>query len=107
MKKILTSLSIIVVAAAITYPHISPNYKYKKIGITLNKFFKATETQTKNYVIKNGSFKNPKDVMQFVNSSYSIKKLDGIQDKTILELIPKTANNAIYYTIPTKIWKPF
>lgn len=28
--------------------------------------------------------------MQFVNSSYSIKKLDGIQDKTILELIPKT-----------------
>ena len=69
MKKILISLSIIVVAAAITYPHISPNYKYKKIGITLNKFFKATETQTKNYVIKNGSFKNPKDVMQFVNSS--------------------------------------
>lgn len=102
MKKILTSLSIIVVAAAITYPHISPNYKYKKIGITLNKFFKATETQTKNYVIKNGSFKNQKDVMQFVNSSYSIKKLDGIQDKTILELIPKTANHAIYYTIPNK-----
>ena len=39
--------------------------------------------------------------MQFVNSSYSIKKLDGIQDKTILELIPKTANHAIYYTNPT------
>lgn len=45
--------------------------------------------------------------MQFVNSSYSIKKLDGIQDKTILELIPKTANHAIYYTIPNKIESHF